>query len=146
MYDELRQEGSPLAIGSDISALFADPLNPISAKVQSKVQVPEGLDLDAWINEPPPEEEEAETNFEKGFDFLGGYSTSGSEPIQSVEPNTPEIQAARRARRLADPYYLGSTPIEEPQDEDEDIPTLQLDAKALGGIKGKIQFFSSSRC
>ena len=29
----------------------------MAPKAQKKVPVPEGLDLDAWINEPPPEEE-----------------------------------------------------------------------------------------
>ncbi len=36
--------------------LSDDPLNPVSSKAQRKVQVPQGLDLDAWIIEPAPEE------------------------------------------------------------------------------------------
>lgn len=41
-----------------MAMLYAGELNPVGPKAQKKVPVPEGLDLDAWINEPPPEEEE----------------------------------------------------------------------------------------
>ncbi len=43
----------------EITELFAEELNPVAAKAQRKVPVPEGLDLTAWINEPPREEDEA---------------------------------------------------------------------------------------
>lgn len=33
-------------------SLFSGELNPVAPKAQKKVPVPEGLDLDAWINEP----------------------------------------------------------------------------------------------
>lgn len=36
-----------------MSLLFEGELNPVAPKAQRKVPVPEGLDLDAWINEPP---------------------------------------------------------------------------------------------
>lgn len=41
---------------NDFLGLSDDPLNPVSNKAQRKVQVPQGLDLDAWIIEPAPEE------------------------------------------------------------------------------------------
>ena len=47
-------------IAHDLALLHAGELNPVGPKAQKKVPVPEGLDLDAWINEPPPEEEEDE--------------------------------------------------------------------------------------
>jgi AP-3 complex subunit delta-1 len=34
---------------------FIYELNPVAPKAQSKVPVPEGLDLDAWINDPLPD-------------------------------------------------------------------------------------------
>ncbi|KAL3311706.1 AP-3 complex subunit delta-1, partial [Cichlidogyrus casuarinus] len=37
----------------ELSMLFAREVNPVTATAQKKVPVPEGLDLDAWINEPP---------------------------------------------------------------------------------------------
>ena len=44
-------------LSADFDVFFAGELNPVAPKAQKKVPVPEGLDLDAWINEPPPEEE-----------------------------------------------------------------------------------------
>ena len=40
-----------------MSIFYAGELNPVAAKAQKKVPVPEGLDLEAWINEPPAESE-----------------------------------------------------------------------------------------
>ena len=40
-----------------MSIFYAGELNPVAAKAQKKVPVPEGLDLEAWINEPPSESE-----------------------------------------------------------------------------------------
>ncbi|KAG9351280.1 hypothetical protein JZ751_025172 [Albula glossodonta] len=44
-------------VAEEVTALFAGELNPVAPKAQKKVPVPEGLDLDAWINEPPSESE-----------------------------------------------------------------------------------------
>jgi AP-3 complex subunit delta-1 len=41
---------------AELPNLFcAYELNPVAPKAQKKVPVPEGLDLDQWINEPLPE-------------------------------------------------------------------------------------------
>ncbi|PAA75783.1 hypothetical protein BOX15_Mlig015612g2 [Macrostomum lignano] len=40
-------------VAKELSGLFAGELNPVAPKAQRKVPLPEGLDLDAWINEPP---------------------------------------------------------------------------------------------
>jgi len=37
-------------ISQVLAALFAEALRPVNAKAQRKVAVPEGLDLDSWIN------------------------------------------------------------------------------------------------
>ena len=47
-----------VVMAEDLSALYGGELNPVGPKAQKKVPLPEGLDLDAWINEPPPPEEE----------------------------------------------------------------------------------------
>jgi len=36
------------------SKMFIEPLNPVSPEAQTRVPIPEGLDLDAWISEPLP--------------------------------------------------------------------------------------------
>ena len=45
-------------IDLEVAALFDGELNPVASKAQKKVPVPEGLDLDEWINEPPSDSEE----------------------------------------------------------------------------------------
>ena len=42
-----------------LQALYAGELNPVAPQAQKKVPVPEGLDLDAWINEPVVEKQES---------------------------------------------------------------------------------------
>lgn len=51
LYVELGGGGAEL--GREIASLFDEPLNPVAPKAQKKVPIPEGLDLDEWINEPP---------------------------------------------------------------------------------------------
>lgn len=55
MYTELGGHNS--TIGKEIASLFDEPLNPVAPKAQKKVPVPEGLDLDEWINEQPEVEQ-----------------------------------------------------------------------------------------
>ena len=47
-------------VDSELAALFEGELNPVAPKAQKKVPIPEGLDLDEWINDPPSESEETE--------------------------------------------------------------------------------------
>uniref|UniRef100_A0A915E3E6 AP-3 complex subunit delta n=1 Tax=Ditylenchus dipsaci TaxID=166011 RepID=A0A915E3E6_9BILA len=55
------QHASRIKMGEEIARLFEGELNPVAAKAQKRVPVPEGLDLDAWINEPEPESDESES-------------------------------------------------------------------------------------
>jgi len=42
---------------TELAHLFDEVLKPVAPVAQSKVPVPEGLDLDAWINPPPKDDE-----------------------------------------------------------------------------------------
>ena len=42
-------------LSEELAVFFDGELNPVAPKAQKKVPVPDGLDLDAWINEPPSE-------------------------------------------------------------------------------------------
>ncbi len=57
---KLREEGADAHLAADLVQLFAGDLNPVAPKAQRKVPVPEGLNLDEWINEPPSEKSESE--------------------------------------------------------------------------------------
>uniref|UniRef100_A0A1B6EHK0 AP-3 complex subunit delta n=1 Tax=Cuerna arida TaxID=1464854 RepID=A0A1B6EHK0_9HEMI len=98
-------------ITSNMAALFSGELNPVAPKAQKRVQVPEGLDLDAWINEPPPpsseseEEEEAEVTNPIADIFI----KTSSEPKSNPEPTEEQLQKMREARKLEqsmNPHYL----------------------------------------
>jgi hypothetical protein len=46
-------------LDAEIVELFNGELNPVASKAQRKVPVPDDLDLDKWINEPPKEDDAA---------------------------------------------------------------------------------------
>jgi AP-3 complex subunit delta-1 len=45
----------------ELKCLYDGELNPVAPKAQRKVPLPEGLDLDEWINDPPSDLEDNET-------------------------------------------------------------------------------------
>ena len=65
-----REKGEAESVKAELETFFAGELNPVAPKAQKKVPVPEGLDLDAWINEPELEEEEEDS--EDDMKNLGG--------------------------------------------------------------------------
>lgn len=131
LFEEYRANG--MQFGQQISSLFADPLNPVAPKAQKKVPIPEGLDLDSWINEP---EEEEEYDFDKGFDFLSKEYEDTSEEELAVAQQAESQREARQQRRVHDPFYL-STDVSATKQEssEEDIPTVKLSEKDLGGMR-----------
>ena len=103
---------------------FAGELNPVAPKAQRKVPVPEGLDLDAWINEPPPEpeDEDEEDSDEDSSDDVAAvfvkselnFGTAGGKDSKkrSREPTEEETRKYREARiqqQASDPNYLKGT-------------------------------------
>ncbi|KAL0485648.1 AP-3 complex subunit delta-1 [Acrasis kona] len=50
IHQELLQEGND--IGPQIASLFEEELNPVAPRAQSKVPIPEGLNLEDWIGTP----------------------------------------------------------------------------------------------
>ena len=75
-------EVSAQRIDLEVAALFEGELNPVAAKAQRKVPIPEGLDLDAWINDPPSDSDQEESSSESQI-FVkneGGGGGGGSQP------------------------------------------------------------------
>ncbi|KAK9762593.1 AP-3 complex subunit delta [Basidiobolus ranarum] len=127
----------PSSIFLDLSELFfSAELNPVAPKAQRKVPVPEGLDIDEWINEPLLEsesEEEVDEYSENGFFGESGHTSSKKKQVPISE--NPEIQEKRRAQRVAkmrnDPFYISteanSLPSSPVSDLDIDsIPIVEL--------------------
>lgn len=62
---KLQSKGA--AVAEELVGLFDGDLNPVASKAQKKVPVPEGLDLDKWIYEPPAESEDDAKNDDMSF-------------------------------------------------------------------------------
>uniref|UniRef100_A0AAR2LGJ2 AP-3 complex subunit delta domain-containing protein n=1 Tax=Pygocentrus nattereri TaxID=42514 RepID=A0AAR2LGJ2_PYGNA len=96
-------------VAEEVSALFAGELNPVAPKAQKKVPVPEGLDLDAWINEPPSE---SESEDEKPKAVFAKEETKHSRP-RHTEVDEKELARRREARKQEqanNPFYIKSSP------------------------------------
>lgn len=65
-------------VAEDLKILFAGELNPVAPKAQKKVPVPEGLDLDAWINEPP--DDSSDDEFKKSSSIFSPPPPTSDEP------------------------------------------------------------------
>merc|ERR1712241_1446038 len=133
-------------ISEDFQIFFADELNPVAPKAQKKVPIPEGLDLDAWINEPPSESEpdsdgsadENSLSNKNVFGVAGGASSNKSTPSKKayVEPSPEELQKSKDARiasQNSDPFYLKGTVKSSPSrtapssNNVSDVPIQKID-------------------
>ncbi|XP_036442688.1 AP-3 complex subunit delta-1 isoform X2 [Colossoma macropomum] len=117
-------------VAEEVSALFAGELNPVAPKAQKKVPVPEGLDLDAWINEPPSE---SESEDEKPKAVFAKEETKHSRP-RHTEVDEKELARRREARKQEqanNPFYIKSSPSSQKVYQDtpgvEHIPVVQID-------------------
>ncbi|XP_076439969.1 AP-3 complex subunit delta-1-like isoform X2 [Babylonia areolata] len=109
---KIRDKG--VTVGDELASLYAGELNPVAAKAQRKVPVPEGLDLDAWINQPESDSSEEEEGMGVGFFSSVGsdehrttYQLESSKPAPELTPE--EIEKRREARRTEqehNPHYL----------------------------------------
>ncbi|XP_023339973.1 AP-3 complex subunit delta-1 [Eurytemora carolleeae] len=122
----------------DFQVLYAGELNPVGPKAQKKVPVPEGLDLDAWINPPPEESESEDENNEEMNGGLGQVFVKDEQADKSKqykpEPTSQELEASRVARlavQSSNPNYLKAptrSPMHEVEcDGREEIPVQAID-------------------
>lgn len=103
-----------LSIADELGSFFDSELNPVAPKAQRKVPIPDGLNLDEWINEPLNESDsdsEAEM-VENLFVKMDKENISKYQP----EPTKEEIRKSREARKYEqqnNPHYLKSIdPVE----------------------------------
>ncbi|VDM19702.1 unnamed protein product [Wuchereria bancrofti] len=117
-------------VGEEFAKLFEGELNPVAAKAQKKVPIPEGLDLDAWIYEPDLEDEASELENENAsgntamrpeFAVFGGPSRYSSdedrdygEKLSKTKESKDELSEEELQKRLKqrqaeienNPYYM----------------------------------------
>ncbi|CAF4069496.1 unnamed protein product [Rotaria sp. Silwood2] len=117
---------------NELSALFDGVLNPVAAKAQRKVAVPNGLDLDSWINDPPSESDDESvakpSRYDKAnnqslfygdnresyyhgsnLDSYSGDQSSDNKPKNYVEPTTEQLEEQREKRKESEkmnPFYI----------------------------------------
>ena len=103
-----------IEIIQEIALLFEGELLPVAPKAQRKVPIPEGLDLDEWINPPPPvEDRDSESDVsdnDKDELFVKESERSHHHKRKVSEELSPEEIAkrkeARKLEQLHNPHYL----------------------------------------
>uniref|UniRef100_A0A1A7X7S9 AP-3 complex subunit delta-1 n=1 Tax=Iconisemion striatum TaxID=60296 RepID=A0A1A7X7S9_9TELE len=117
-------------VSEEVCALFAGELNPVAPKAQKKVPVPDGLDLDAWINEPLSE---SESEDEQPKAVFAKEEPKHSRP-RHTEVDEKELARRREARKQEqanNPFYIKASPSSQKVYQEapgvEHIPVVQID-------------------
>ncbi|XP_059468958.1 AP-3 complex subunit delta-1 [Neocloeon triangulifer] len=141
-------KGQAAGLGAEIVSLFDGELNPVAPKAQKKVQVPEGLDLDEWINEPPPSESsDSEPEIERPNLFSAGnaensYSESyqGAKPVELTQEELQKHRDARKFEQASNPNYLkgGTSESKSNYIDVSEVPVAQLDLPVSLKIPGLV--------
>ncbi|KAG5847815.1 hypothetical protein ANANG_G00130200 [Anguilla anguilla] len=125
---KLQQKG--VEVEEELTALFAGELNPVAPKAQKKVPVPEGLDLDAWINEPPSESESEDEKPRAVFTEEEPRHTR----TRHTEVDEKELARRREVRKqeqASNPFYIKASPTSQKGYQDapgvDHIPVVQID-------------------
>lgn len=105
-----------IEIVQEMALLFDGELIPVAPKAQRKVPLPEGLDLDEWINGPPEDESSNSSQEDKDELFISAaHSEEGTlgKRRKSEELTPEQIERNRMARLIEqshNPHYLKSLP------------------------------------
>eukprot|EP00795_Rhopilema_esculentum_P004963 gene4963-21309_t len=130
-----------------LSQLFAEELLPVSAKAQKKVPVPDGLDLDKWINEPQSDTSEDENEDQPAF--FADQKTNGvyeEDTAKYQVLSTVELEKARDMRKqmqASNPHYLKMDSPKKDEYSVDDIPVASLDLPVPLHIERKAHAESS---
>ncbi|XP_063986476.1 AP-3 complex subunit delta-1 [Diachasmimorpha longicaudata] len=108
LFDYLRDNP---ALIEELAETFEGELNPVAPKAQRKVPIPEGLDLDSWINDPPSESSD-DDDLDMNDIFVRGEKGGDYGEKKTVELTSEELQRRRDIRRIEqenNPHYLKGT-------------------------------------
>merc|ERR1712029_620162 len=131
-----------------LEIFFAGELNPVAPKAQRKVPVPEGLDLDTWINEPPPDDPESDPESSGDEDATAvfvktelklskGHFLQSPKEKKRREPSEEEVRKYREARiqqQQSDPNYLKGGTVRKSSLDMESIPIRKLSDMTGSGV------------
>ncbi|XP_047364211.1 AP-3 complex subunit delta-1 isoform X2 [Vespa velutina] len=138
-------------LAEELMEAFEGELNPVAPKAQRKVPIPDDLDLDSWINDPPSESSDSEDMDMNEIFVKSEKSNNSFMKRETNEPTVEELQKRREARKLEqqnNPHYLkgsfkNSTSYHNSTNfyEDfENIPVTELDIP----VSLKISNYSNS--
>lgn len=86
-----------IEIAQEMAVLFAGDLNPVAPKAQRKVMIPDGLDLDEWINAPAAES--SDSSDEEQTDLFVSNDNNDEPERYKVELTAEEMdQVCSRVR------------------------------------------------
>lgn len=146
LFNTLREQASTTEVAAELAALFDGTLNPVAKGAQRKVVVPEGLDLDAQINVPDPEDEKpfeleeeesvhSEPDEEEEEEELMEKGSGSEEEFTSKPTSRRREEATRRAaERASNPYIIQSRPKKTLTLEDSPSPVVTLPPNTLGDL------------
>ncbi|XP_014597795.1 PREDICTED: AP-3 complex subunit delta-1 [Polistes canadensis] len=125
-------------LAEELMEAFEGELNPVAPKAQRKVPIPDDLDLNSWINDPPSESSDSEDMDMNEIFVKSEKSNNSFMKRETNELTVEELQKRREARKLEqqnNPHYLkgsfknsasyhNSTSLYE---DFENIPVAELD-------------------
>ena len=132
---EQQMKDNQSGLGVAISCIFDEPLNPVAPKAQRKVPVPEGLDLEAQINDYDSDSgsEDFGSEFWKGkaFGFPGGEDTHAAQTQAQALGGGDYGGYQGKSGHGASPWMLGSGPRGGYEDEFANHSVEQLSASDI---------------
>ncbi|RZB38732.1 Adaptin N and/or BLVR domain containing protein [Asbolus verrucosus] len=120
-------------VAANLLSLFGGELNPVAPKAQKKVPLPDGLDLDVWINEPPQDSDsESENEVTDNLFVKSDRLDYGRSERYQPEPTEEELRRSREARKYEqqnNPHYLKGSEGEKVAigDSVDNIPVAEID-------------------
>ncbi|KAI8981412.1 adaptin N terminal region-domain-containing protein [Pilobolus umbonatus] len=133
---------------------FIYELNPVAPRAQSKVPVPEGLDLDSWINAPLPDlvlDSDSDNSISDSAVYKKS-SKHGKKKKSRSKVYSSEDEEDKEKRRLArkelhknDPYYIMSDKHDRGKsrliefDDVDSIPVVELDVEEINSRVDKLK-------
>lgn len=98
---------SPPELARELAVLFTGELNPVAPKAQRKVQLPDGLNLDEWINDPPSSSSsEDENEMEDGQDIFIKTDVDKPRLPEPTEQQLTQMREVRKQEQASNPHYL----------------------------------------
>eukprot|EP01132_Coremiostelium_polycephalum_P002560 gene2560-3170_t len=123
-YSATKDQGNNIA--EELISLFTEQLNPVGPKAQKKVPVPEGLDLDEWINDPKLQEPEESSDSDSEIFNRFDEEERESRHHHISKEEMQRLKDERMRKQANNPYMLGGRSSSKASPEQELAPVMTL--------------------